>query len=294
MTESGKPFVNPVAALAVGIAAISTGAIFARAADAPSLVIAAYRVGLATLILAPFAAWKCPGEIAGLSRSDWKSVLGAGFFLAVHFATWIASLDYTSVASSVILVETIPLWVGVLTPFVTGERPGRATLAGIGLSFAGGILIGAGDFATGGRALLGDLLALAGGFSGALYIMLGRNVRPRLSLLAYITTCSGTAAALPWPLAIASGTPFPGFSAPTWWAFLGMALVPQILGHSSYNWALRWFSSTTVAVCLLGEPIGSTILAWFFFGETLTAWKAAGGALILAGIVLAAKSEKAG
>ena len=116
MTESGKPFVNPVAALAVGIAAISTGAIFARAADAPSLVIAAYRVGLATLILAPFAAWKCPGEIAGLSRSDWKSVLGAGFFLAVHFATWIASLDYTSVASSVILVETIPSGSGSLRP----------------------------------------------------------------------------------------------------------------------------------------------------------------------------------
>lgn len=294
MTEPGKPFVNPVMALAVGIAAISTGAIFARAADAPSLVIAAYRVGLATLILAPFAAWKCPGEIAGLSRSDWKSVLGAGFFLAVHFATWIASLDYTSVASSVILVETIPLWVGVLTPFVTGERPGKATLAGIGLSFAGGILIGAGDFATGGRALLGDLLALAGGFSGALYIMLGRNVRPRLSLLAYITTCYGTAGALLWTLVIASGTPFTGFSAPTWWAFLGMAVVPQILGHSSYNWALRWFSSTTVAVCLLGEPIGSTILAWIFFGETLTPWKAAGGALILAGIVLAARSEKAG
>jgi len=294
MTEPGKPFVNPVMALAVGIAAISTGAIFARAADAPSLVIAAYRVGLATLILAPFAAWKCPGEIAGLSRSDWKSVLGAGFFLAVHFATWIASLGYTSVASSVILVETIPLWVGVLTPFVTGERPGKATLAGIGLSFAGGILIGAGDFATGGRALLGDLLALAGGFSGALYIMLGRNVRPRLSLLAYITTCYGTAGALLWTLVIASGTPFTGFSAPTWWAFLGMAVVPQILGHSSYNWALRWFSSTTVAVCLLGEPIGSTILAWIFFGETLTPWKAAGGALILAGIVLAARSEKAG
>lgn len=294
MTEPGKPFVNPVMALAVGIAAISTGAIFARAADAPSLVIAAYRVGLATLILAPFAAWKCPGEIAGLSRADWKSVLGAGFFLAVHFATWIASLDYTSVASSVILVETIPLWVGVLTPFVTGERPGKATLAGIGLSFAGGILIGAGDFATGGRALLGDLLALAGGFSGALYIMLGRNVRPRLSLLAYITTCYGTAGALLWTLVIASGTPFTGFSAPTWWAFLGMAIVPQILGHSSYNWALRWFSSTTVAVCLLGEPIGSTILAWIFFGETLTPWKAAGGALILAGIVLAARSEKAG
>lgn len=294
MTEPGKPFVNPVMALAVGIAAISTGAIFARAADAPSLVIAAYRVGLATLILAPFAAWKCPGEIAGLSRADWKSVLGAGFFLAVHFATWIASLDYTSVASSVILVETIPLWVGVLTPFVTGERPGKATLAGIGLSFAGGILIGAGDFATGGRALLGDLLALAGGFSGALYIMLGRNVRPRLSLLAYITTCYGTAGALLWTLVIASGTPFTGFSAPTWWAFLGMAVVPQILGHSSYNWALRWFSSTTVAVCLLGEPIGSTILAWIFFGETLTPWKAAGGALILAGIVLAARSEKAG
>ena len=284
--------INPVIALTVGIAAISTGAIFARAADAPSLVIAAYRVGLAALILAPFAWWKCSREITGLSRSDWKLVLGAGFFLAVHFATWIASLDYTSVASSVVLVETIPLWVGILTPFVTGERPGKATLAGIGLSFAGGILIGAGDFGIGGRALFGDALALAGGFSGALYIMLGRNVRPRLSLLAYVTTCYGTAGALLWGMVLATRTPFSGFPAPTWWAFIGMALVPQLLGHSSYNWALRWFSASTVAICLLGEPIGSTLLAWIFFGETLTAWKAAGGALILAGIVLAAVNEK--
>lgn len=292
MTEPGKPFINPVIALSVGIAAISTGAIFARAADAPSLAIAAYRVGLAALILAPFAWWKCSREITGLSRSDWKIVLGAGFFLAVHFATWIASLDYTSVASSVVLVETIPLWVGILTPFVTGERPGKATLAGIGLSFAGGILIAAGDFGLSGRTLFGDALALAGGFAGALYIMLGRKVRPSLSLLAYVTTCYGAAGAILWTLVLASRTPFAGFSTPTWWAFLGMALIPQILGHSSYNWALRWFSASTVAVCLLGEPIGSTLLAWIFFGETLTAWKAAGGALILAGIVLAAVNEK--
>jgi drug/metabolite transporter (DMT)-like permease len=292
MTGKGQPFVHPVAALTVGIAAISTGAIFARAADAPSLVIAAYRVGLAALVLAPFAAWRCREEIGALTRSDWKSVLGAGFFLAVHFATWIASLDYTSVASSVVLVETIPLWVGILTPFVTGERPGKGTLAGIALSFAGGVLIGAGDFAVGGRALLGDALALAGGIAGALYIMLGRTVRPRMSLLAYVTTCYGAAGVLLWGMVLATRTPFAGFSAPTWWAFIGMALVPQLLGHSSYNWALRWFSASTVAVCLLGEPIGSTLLAWIFFGETLTAWKVAGGALILTGIVLAAASEK--
>jgi drug/metabolite transporter (DMT)-like permease len=93
-------------------------------------------------------------------------------------------------------------------------------------------------------------------------------------------------------MVLATSTPFAGFSAPTWWAFIGMALVPQLLGHSSYNWALRWFSASTVAVCLLGEPIGSTLLAWIFFGETLTAWKVAGGALILTGIVLAAASEK--
>jgi drug/metabolite transporter (DMT)-like permease len=292
MEGTGKPVLNPVIALAVGIAAISTGAIFARVAEAPSLTIAAYRVGLAALLLAPFCAWKCPKELSRLGLRDWRAVLGAGFFLAVHFATWIASLDYTSVASSVVLVETIPLWVGILTPLVTGERPGKATLAGIALSFTGGLLIGAGDFALGGRALLGDALALAGGFSGALYIMLGRTVRPRLSLLAYVTTCYGTAGALLWGLVLASKTPFYGFSAPTWWAFAGMALIPQVIGHSSYNWALRWFSASTVAVCLLGEPIGSTLLAWIFFGETLTLWKAAGGALILEGIVLAARAEK--
>jgi drug/metabolite transporter (DMT)-like permease len=292
MTGKNGFFIHPLLALALGVGAISTGAIFARVADAPSLVIAAYRVGLAALILAPFAWWKCSREIAALSRSDWKTVLGAGFFLAVHFATWIASLDYTSVASSVVLVNTIPLWVGILTPFLTGERPGRGTLAGIALSFVGGVFISAGDFAVGDRALFGDALALAGGLSAAIYIMLGRKVRPRMTLLAYVTACYGSAGLLLWGMVLLSGTPCVGFSVPTWWAFLGMAIIPQILGHSSYNWALRWFSSATVAVCLLGEPIGSTLLAWIFFGETLTAWKTAGGALILAGIVLAAVNEK--
>ncbi len=155
------PF-NPYLALIVGTLAVSTGAIFARLADAPALVIAAYRVGLASLILAPVAWWKARDEIVKLSGRNLKLAVLSGFFLALHFATWISSLDYTSVANSVVLVNTNPLWVGLLTPLIAKERIRRAAVYSIVISVIGGAIIGYGDFATGGQAIFGDALALAG------------------------------------------------------------------------------------------------------------------------------------
>ena len=139
---------NPYFALVSGVLAVSTGAIFARLADAPPLVIAAYRVGLASAVLIPLAWWKAGDEIKRLSRSDTILALLAGLFLALHFATWISSLFYTSVANSVVLVNTNPLWVGILTPIITGEKIKTGTKASIFISVLGGIIIGAGDFAT--------------------------------------------------------------------------------------------------------------------------------------------------
>lgn len=289
-TGMAPPF-NPYLALIVGTMAVSTGAIFARLADAPALVIAAYRVGLATLILAPIAWYKARDEIKTLSKRDLKLAVIAGFFLALHFATWISSLDYTSVANSVVLVNTNPLWVGLLTPLIAKERVKRAAVYSICISVIGGAIIGYGDFATGGKALLGDGLALAGSICAAFYLLLGRNLRRKLSLVAYIFICYGSAAVMLWIIVLALRLPITGFRPATVAAFWGMAVIAQIIGHSTYNWALRWLSAGLIAVSLLGEPIGSTILAYLIFEEGLTVYKVVGGVIILSAIYLAASTE---
>jgi len=289
-----RPSVPPYLALFLGIFAVSTGAIFVRLAAAPALTVAAYRTGLATLILLPIAWWKARDELRRLTWNDYRLALVAGLFLALHFATWISSLDYTSVASSVVLVDTNPIWVGLLTPFVSKDRITRLTALGIIISVVGSVIIGAGDFAIGGQALWGDILAIFGSISAALYLLIGRNLRPKLSLIAYVTVVYGTAALLLWLVVLAMGLPVTGFTPQTWGALLGIALVPQILGHSTYNWALRWVTASMVAVSLLGEPVMATIMAYFFFGEGLTWAKIVGGVLILAGIYLAARGEESG
>jgi drug/metabolite transporter (DMT)-like permease len=292
VNEKERPPFNPSLALISGVLAVSTGAIFAKLAEAPALVIAAYRVGLASLILAPIAWWQARDELLGLERKDYMLALLSGFFLALHFSTWISSLSYTSVANSVVLVNTNPLWVGILTPLISKDRLTLMTKIGIVISVIGGAIIGAGDFATGGQALWGDFLALLGSICAAVYLLLGRNLRRKLSLLAYVIICYGSAAIILWVLVIALGLQVVGFSSGTYAAFAGMALISQIIGHTSYNWALKWFSASLIAVSLLGEPIGATILAYIIFDETLTWTKLVGGSLILAAIYLAARGEK--
>jgi len=290
-TQTSSPPINPVVVLTLGIFGVSTGAIFARLADAPALVTAAYRLGLASLILIPLAAWRARDELRSLSLREYKLAIVSGFFLSLHFAAWISSLDYTAIANSVVLVNTIPLWVGLLTPLISKDRLTKATIVSIIVSVIGGGIIGLGDFATGSQALLGDLLAVVGAICAAVYLLLGRSLRPRLSLLSYVAICYGSAAAFLWLAVFALQLPASGYSTATVAAFWGMALVSQIIGHSSYNWALKWFSSSLVAVALLGEPIGSTIMAYLIFGEGLTWSKFIGGMFILSAIYIAAASE---
>ena len=278
--------------LALGILGVSTGSIFARLADAPALVTAAYRLGLASVILVPLAAWKARDELRSLSFHDYKLAVLSGFFLALHFATWISSLDYTAIANSVVLVNTIPLWVGILNPLITRDRIQKTTVISIVVSVIGAGIIGYGDFATGGNALRGDLLAVAGAVCAAVYLLFGRNLRRKLSLLSYVAVCYGSAAVVLWTLVLILQLPITGFSGSTVACFWAMALFTQLVGHSTYNWALRWFSAGLIAVSLLGEPIGSTILAYFIFGEGLTWPKFVGGGLILSAIYISAKYEK--
>lgn len=280
-----------LAVLAVGVMGVSSGAIFARMADAHALVKSAYRLGLASLILVPYAMLFHRREFAALGRRDIALTLLSGIFLAVHFGTWISSLDYTTVASSVVLVNTIPIWVALFGCF-RGERPTRAMWLCILLSMLGAAIVGYGDLAFSGEALIGDALAVAGAMAAAAYIICGKEVRKKLSVSPYVALCYGTAAVAMWIAVLLLGLEITGFSGATWQAFWGMALLSQLAGHSSYNWALGYFSAGVVAIMLLGEPIGSTILAYILFGEAPSAMTLLGCALLMTSIVAAARNDR--
>ncbi len=277
--------------LAVGVVAVSFAAIFIRYADASGLTIALYRNALASAVVLPIAVAFRRDELRRLSRRQWGISLLAGALLALHFALWIPSVKLTTVAASVVLVTASPIFVVVGARAVFGDRVNRATLGGILVGLVGAAVVSGGDVRLSARAAEGDLLALGGAVAAAAYFLAGRAVRKEMSLLAYVGIAYPTCAVLLWPVAAASGTRLAGFDAKTWWMFGLLAVVPQIVGHSTFNYLLRDVDATVVAIAIMGEPIGSGLLALAFFGE-IPPWTAvAGGLLILAGIYVATTAQ---
>ena len=273
---------------------VSWASILIRLAAAPALVTGAYRLALASLILTPLALWRNGKELSHLGWRDLGLAVASGVFLGLHFAAWISSLAYTSVASSVVLVTTSPLFVGLAGRFLLKERVSSGMFAGIVLAVVGGAVVGWGDFRAQGLALWGDLLALAGAIMSSAYYLIGRRLRRRLSVLAYVTPTYCTAAAVLIAAALLSGQKLVGYPANSYLMFLLLAIGPQVVGHSSLNWALRYLSPTFVTAAVLGEPIGSVVLASLILHEAPSAIKLVGGAIILAGICLCARAEVAG
>lgn len=298
----------PQIAFVFAILAVSTASIFIRYAqrEAPSLVIAAFRLTIASLVLAPVVMARYRQDVVGLEGRQLRFALLSGFFLAIHFATWISSLEFTSVASSVVLVSTVPLWVAILSPLTIQERVRRMVFMGMLLAFCGGVIIGVSDVCVWsssalscpplaefvrGKAFIGDLLALVGALAAAGYFLLGRSLRARMSLVSYIFIVYGVAAFVLVVMVGVWGYPLMGYTPATYGWFLLLALLPQLIGHSTYNWALGYLSAAYVSIALLGEPIGSAILAYFLLDETPSVLKAFGAILILVGIFLASRSE---
>jgi len=289
------------AALAVGVLIVSTAALLIRSAidaGAGPLAIAAGRLTLAALVVVPLAALLRGPELRGLRRPDWAIAAVAGLFLAVHFATWVASLRYTSVASSVALVTTNPIWVGLLSWWLLAEPPSRRTIAGIGLAILGSVLVIASDLLAGpvapGRApSFGNALALAGAVAISGYFLVGRGLNRRLTLLAYVAIVYGAAALAMNAIAIAAGQGLWTIPAAAWLPIGLMALGPQLVGHTLINASLRHLSATFVALAILGEPVGSAALAWLLLGETFAPMQLAGFGALLAGIAVAARGEAA-
>ena len=278
--------------LLFGVVAVSFGAILVRFAEAPSLVIATYRLVLASLIVAPVGLLRRWGELRALSRGDlaWAGLSGA--LLTLHFAFWISSLEYTTVASSVVFVSTSPIFVGVASHFLTRDKLSLAMSAGIAVALLGGMVIGWNDLELGGQALRGDLLAIVGAVMVGGYFMAGRKLRPTTSLLAYVTVVYSVAALGALVLCVLTEQRLAGYSVQTYVMLLLLAVGPQIIGHSSLNWALRHLPAAAVGVVTLGEPVGSTVLACLLLSEVPSPLKVAGGGLILAGIYLSLQQRK--
>ena len=303
MAEPKNPSKNPhpVPATLLGILFVSTASLFIRfaQAEASSLVIAAARMAIASLILVPLAVIRNARHPIHLTGREWGKGLLAGVFLALHFATWITSLEYTSIASSVVLVTTTPLWVALLSPLVLKERIAKTVWIGLLISVIGGVIVGLGNacqWADGGlscqaqvfagKAMWGNVLALFGAWMAAGYMLMGRQLRKKLDTVSYTALVYGTAAVLLVSVVLFRSEPVFSYSPRTYLWLLALGLIPQLLGHSLLNWALKYISAAYVSLTLLGEPIGTSILAYLFLKESPTLLEGVGGVLILFGIVL--------
>ncbi len=287
---------KPYAILFVGVLSVSFAAIFIRLADAPPLVIATYRLGIASLVLVPFVLIRSKGTFKKLSRGDMFLMLLSSVFVALHFALWITSLSYTSIASSVILVTSNPLFVAIISYFLWGERLNKWMILGIIIALVGALFITRGSPTASPGNLFGNGLALLAALSMAAYLVIGRQLRRRVELGSYLAIIYTCAAVMLLVATLIAGYSLFGYSTTTYIMLILLAVVPQLIGHSSLNLALRLIPVTFVAVAILGEPVGATTLGYFIIGEVPTWVEIVGGLLILGGIfiVLRQKPERLG
>ena len=279
--------------VAAGVAVVSCAAVLIRLADAPALAIAAYRLALAGVVVVPWAAARDRPGLRSVTAGQAAWCAASGLALAVHFAAWIASLEHTSVASSVVLVTTSPLLIAAVSRVAYREKLTAGVAGGIALGVAGSAILAWGDRAAGDRELFGDALALLGAVGAAAYFLIGRGVRRQMSNVSYIAIVYPAAALALLAAAAATGTAMTGFDARTWAMLALIGLGPQLLGHSSLNWALGHLSATLVAVAVMAEPVGATLLAWLVLGEAPPPTSVAGGALVLAGVYAAFRRPSA-
>ncbi len=298
--DTGSRF-HPLTITTLGILFVSTASIFIRfaQAEASSIVIGAARLLIASLVLVPIALLRFRGELSILNRLDLTSGTLSGIFLALHFASWITSLQFTSVASSVVLVTTTPLWVALLSPVLLKEPVRKPVLIGLFISLTGTVIVSLADACNlingdlrcqiqffSRDALWGNFLALFGAWMAAGYMIIGRQLRKKLSTVPYAALVYGIAALILLLFVIFRNEPIFTYSGKTYLWLLALGIFPQLLGHSFLNWALKYISASYVSLTLLGEPIGTILLAFLFLKESPTLIEGAGAILIMIGIVV--------
>ena len=278
--------------LGVAVLAVSTSGPLVREADAPTMAIAFWRTLLGSAVIVPLALVRNRRELHGLSRGQVRTAMIAGLFLALHFGTWIPSLSFTSVASSVALTCTQPVWAAVMAR-TRGEHIARGAWFGIAVALCGALLLTGVDFSLSARALFGDLLALTGGIFGAAYVTVGADARRTMSTTVYTALCYPVAATGLVIACVAGRQPLAGYSARTWWILLAITAGPQLLGHTLVNRVLHAISATVVSVAILFEIVGASLIAWWWFGEAPSGGAYPAAALIAAGVVLVVRASNA-
>ena len=286
------------AVLTVAIVAISMAAILVRLADAPGVVVAFWRMAIACVVILPWTLRAL--RLSPLRRTNaWPSV-AAGVLLGIHFATWISSLAYTTVAASVTLVATVPLWVAVIGWLVLGRAPTLTVVLGVLTAVAGGAIIAFGDLSGAATTdapapLLGNVLALVGAMSIAGYLLLGRSAQRRgLSLQAYVGVAYFVAAVVLLPLPLVFGHGYVGHGVASMGWIVALALIPQLVGHTGINYAMKHLDPTKVATATLMEPIGAGVAAWWLFTEVPAVLTVVGAVLVLLGVGLTTRARSVG
>ncbi len=280
------------ACMSVGIVAISFASIFIKFCDdVPSIMIATYRLTISSIILLTIAKGRGIRFTSFSKKQLLIGVLG-GFFLSLHFSFWISSLKFTSVASSVVLVTTNPIFVGLFSYLLFREKQPPELILGIILSFSGSVILAIGDSGLQGLSiqnpsfLLGDVLALVGAIMTSGYLMIGSKLRQEMDVLSYVSVVYTFSACFLLIASVSWGIPFTGYKASSYLYMALLAIVPQLIGHTAINWSLKHLKTSMVAITILGEPIGASILAYIIFRETIKSFQGIGIVLIFLAIII--------
>ncbi|GGF33231.1 membrane protein [Halobacillus andaensis] len=288
-----KPPFHPLLLLIVGVISISTSAIFVKlAGDAPSSIIAFYRLALAVIIMAPYVFLKHAPDLKHISSKDWVWASVSGIFLALHFILWFESLNYTSVASSVVLVSMQPIFAFIGTFLFFKERFSAGAVLSMIIAITGSVIISWGDFQVSGVALYGDLLAIGGAIMVTGYFLVGQSLRKRLSMTSYTFIVYLVASVTLLGYNLVLQVPFGGYSGNQWLIYVALAIIPTFFGHSLFNWSLRWVSASKISMSILLEPIGAAILAFIILGEGVSWAQWLGGSIVIFGLMLFIISTK--
>jgi len=293
MPAVGRPQGSDAVLLTVALVAVSTSGPLIVATAVPALAIAFWRNAMAVGVLLPTALLTCRDELRALSRRELRLTAVAGLMLALHFATWVPSLSYTSVASATALVATQPVWAALLSGR-RGVPVGRAVWIGIGVAMSGALLLTGVDLQVSGRALFGDVLALVGGAFAAAYMVAGSEVRRSVSTTTYTTLCYSATAVMLLVVCVVGQQSLSGYDTDDWLKLAALTVGAQLLGHSLFNVVLRNVTPTVVSLSLLIEIPGAALIAAVFLGQTPPLMAVPAAALLVAGLGLVIRAGSRG
>ncbi|WP_100331927.1 DMT family transporter [Bacillus xiapuensis] len=281
-----SPKINPYFVLLIGVFSVSTSAILVKVSSADAGVIAFYRLLFTVLLMAPLFLWKNVGELKDISKKDWILSFVSGTFLAFHFILWFESLNYTSVTSSTVLVTLQPLFAFAGTYFIFKEKFSAGALTGGAVAVAGSIIISWGDFKISGQAFFGDMLALLACALITGYLLFGQTIRQRVSLMTYTFIVYLNSTMVLFFYVLIKDVPFGPYPIEEWVYFLLLAIISNLLGHTLFNWSLKYVSTSVISMAILLEPVGASWLAYWLLEEKIIQTQIVGGGVVLFGIML--------